>query len=198
MAIEDDVEVRDAPGSEVAFVAVVGGSREAQFTAFVRTTKDPLHRMAYLLCGDAHRAEELTQHTFERVWRSWDAARAGDPLAYARRVLANLRIDTWRRHQREILTDDVDTHTGRDDPDPSRTRSVDDHARRVQERDAVVRALLLLPVKQRRVVVLRHLLDLPEAQVADELGVSLGTVKASSSRGLARLRDILTTQGADR
>jgi RNA polymerase sigma factor (sigma-70 family) len=56
-----------------------------------------------------------------------------------------------------------------------------------------VRALMLLPVKQRRVVVLRHLLDLSEAEVADELGIPRGTVKSTASRGLARLRAELTS-----
>ncbi|GHH70722.1 sigma factor [Promicromonospora soli] len=52
---------------------------------------------ALLLSGDPHRAEELVQATFERTYRSWRRARDGEPRAYARRILLNLRIDGWRR-----------------------------------------------------------------------------------------------------
>ncbi|GAA4691273.1 RNA polymerase sigma-70 factor, sigma-E family [Promicromonospora umidemergens] len=163
-------------------------SKNEEFTVFMREAKDPLHRMAFLLSGDAHRAEELTQQTFERCYRHWHKARAGDPLVYARRVLANLRIDAWRRTRREVLTgpDDLPQDDARVARAAARmpTRSVDD-------RDAVVRALLRLPLKQRRVVVLRHLLDLSESEVSSELGIPLGTVKSTASRGLAHLRAIL-------
>jgi RNA polymerase sigma-70 factor (sigma-E family) len=163
-------------------------SKNEEFTAFMREAKDPLHRMAFLLSGDAHRAEELTQQTFERCYRHWHKARQGDPLVYARRVLANLRIDAWRRTRREVLTgpDELPQDDVRVSRPSARmpTRTVDD-------RDAVVRALLRLPVKQRRVVVLRHLLDLSESEVSNELGIPLGTVKSTASRGLAHLRAIL-------
>jgi RNA polymerase sigma-70 factor (sigma-E family) len=185
--------------AEVAFddddgVAVVltHADRNAEFTAFMRDAHAPLHRMAFLLCGDAHRADELTQQTFERTYRAWSRARVGDPLAYARKVLANLRVDGWRRTRREVLAGPEDLPQLPDGggpassggPRPAATAAVDD-------RDAVVRALLLLPLKQRRVVVLRHLLDLTEAEVAAELGVPVGTVKSNASRGLAHLRAIL-------
>jgi RNA polymerase sigma factor (sigma-70 family) len=67
-----------------------------------------------------------------------------------------------------------------------------DHAATVVARNSVVRALARLPVAQRRVVVLRHLLDLTEPEVADELGISVGTVKSHNARALVRLREILT------
>ena len=163
-------------------------SKNEEFTAFMREAKDPLHRMAFLLSGDAHRAEELTQQTFERCYRHWHKARQGDPLVYARRVLANLRIDAWRRTRREVLTgpDELPQEDTRAARAATRmpTRTVDD-------RDTVVRALLRLPLKQRRVVVLRHLLDLSESEVSSELGIPLGTVKSTASRGLAHLRAIL-------
>lgn len=163
------------------WVAVsTGATYEEEFVAFIADARDPLYRMAYLLCGDYHRAEDLTQLTFERTWRSWRTARNGDPLVWARRILANLRIDTWRRTRREVLT-------GLDQPETAgvaATGAVDD-------RDAVVRALLTLPIKQRRVVVLRHLLDLSEAEVASELGIPIGTVKSTAARALARLRHTL-------
>jgi len=178
----------DASVVEIDLVA--RRTRDEEFSAFMRDARDPLHRMAYLLCGDRHRAEELTQHALERTYRAWSRARERDPLAYARRVLANLRVDTWRRTRREVLAGPDELTRAEGVRRPGRpgtgepTGSVDD-------RDAVVRALLTLPVKQRRVVVLRHLLDLSESEVAAELGMPVGTVKSTASRGLARLRELL-------
>ncbi len=199
----DDVRDRDRDGdrhgdrhgepddaSAVEIDLVARRTRDEEFSAFMREARDPLHRMAYLLCGDRHRAEELTQHALERTYRAWSRARERDPLAYARRVLANLRVDTWRRTRREVLAGPDELTRAEGVRRPGRpgagepTGSVDD-------RDAVVRALLTLPVKQRRVVVLRHLLDLSESEVAAELGMPVGTVKSTASRGLARLRELL-------
>lgn len=159
-------------------------SRDAEFTAFVRDSSTYLHRTAYLLCGDRHRAEELVQSTFERVYRTWAKIRPGTARAYARRILVNLRIDGWRHGHRESFPGD----------DKIPVMPSPDHAGHVVLRDELVRGLAVLPVSQRRVVVLRHLLDLPEAEVARELGIAVGTVKAANSRGLARLRDLLVAQ----
>ncbi|WP_246169280.1 SigE family RNA polymerase sigma factor [Actinotalea subterranea] len=168
-------------------VVTTDATYEEEFVAFIKAARDPLYRMAYLLCGDHHRAEDLTQQTFERTWRSWRTARRGDPLVWARRILANLRVDTWRRTRREVLS-------GFDPPASGATSAATGV---VDDRDAVVRALLLLPVKQRRVVVLRHLLELSEAEVAAELGIPVGTVKSSAARGLARLRHTMDESGTE-
>lgn len=154
---------------------------DEQFSAFVAEHGDDLLRTAWLLCGDAHRAEELTQQALVRTYAAWH--RAQDPLAYARRVLANLRVDTWRRRRREVLTAPEDL--------PERARN-DVHAR-TEDRDQLARALALLSPRQRRIVVLRHMIGMPEAEVAAELGVSVGTVKSTASRGLATLRAALAT-----
>ncbi|MFD6138684.1 SigE family RNA polymerase sigma factor [Promicromonospora sp. NPDC060271] len=159
----------------------VSRNRDAEFTAFVRDSGAYLHRTAYLLCGDSHRAEELVQSTFERVYRTWAKVRPGTQLAYARRILVNLRIDGWRHGRRESFPGDDQLPVG----------AAPDHVGRLALRDELVRGLAQLPDRQRRVVVLRHLLDLPEADVARELGIAVGTVKAANSRGLARLRDVL-------
>jgi RNA polymerase sigma-70 factor (sigma-E family) len=165
------------------YVATTRSNRDAEFVDFVETYGGRLERIAYLISGDHHRAEELFQATLERTYRAWGRARDGDPFVYARRILANLKVDTWRRTRREVLRAQEDFPTG----------SVGDRTAEVAVRDELVRALLLLPVKQRRVVVLRHLLDLSEAEVADELGMPRGTVKSNASRGLSRLRAELTT-----
>ncbi|WP_460757343.1 SigE family RNA polymerase sigma factor [Myceligenerans cantabricum] len=173
--------------------------KNTEFTEFMRSARDPLHRMAFLLCGDRHRAEELTQQTFERCYRHWHKARQGEPLAYARRILANLRIDTWRRTRREVLAGPEDLlNEPAASGDGFRGDTTRSSTRTVEDRDAVVRALLQLPLKQRRVVVMRHLLDLSETEVAGELDMPLGTVKSTASRGLAQLRTILEARGGFR
>lgn len=160
--------------------------REREFEAFMLEATPALARTAWLLCGDVHRAEDLVQQALMRTYVSWSTARQRDPLAYTRRVLANLRIDTWRKHRREVLTPlDELPHEG-----------VDSGADERAERDRLVRALSTLTARQRRIVVLRHLVGLSEREVADDLGVSLGTVKSTASRGLAQLRAALA-EGPD-
>lgn len=154
---------------------------DAEFTAFVADAGPRLHRTARLLAGDPHRAEELVQATLVKTYLAWPRAQATDPEAYARRVLANQRIDTWRKHRREVLTAPGDV------PEASVPAAADDAA----DRDEVVRALMTLTPRQRRIVVLRHLVGLTDAEVAADLGVSIGTVKSTASRGLAQLREVL-------
>jgi RNA polymerase sigma-70 factor (sigma-E family) len=165
--------------TEQAEVRVVR-SKDQEFVAFVEDTRPYLFRTAYLLCGDPYRAEDLLQGTFERVYRSWHKVRT-EPRAYARRILVNLRTDTWRRTSRTELPGD----------DVIRPPDTPDHAARIAVRDELVQALAQLPPQQRRVVVMRHLLDLSEAQVAGELGRSVGTVKSANAQGLENLRTIL-------
>ncbi|MFI6424878.1 SigE family RNA polymerase sigma factor [Promicromonospora sp. NPDC050880] len=159
----------------------------ADFTAFAQTSTPALYRIAYLLCGDPHRAQDLVQLALERTFKAWGKVGDGDPFAYARRVLATARIDTWRRTRREVLTDDPGSNLGE--------RSTPASDVELAERDRLVRALMALSVKQRRVVVLRYLLDRSESDTAAELGISAGTVKSTASRALARLRALVATDG---
>ncbi|HEV6952443.1 MAG TPA: SigE family RNA polymerase sigma factor [Promicromonospora sp.] len=163
-------------------VDVAGSSRDEEFVAFVEAQGPYLFRTAYFLTSDRSLAEDLVQGTFERVYRRWDKARDGDPRAYARKVLVNLRTDAWRRTRLTDVPGDEHLPVGQ----------ADDHAAQVSLRDELARALSTLTPQQRRVVVLRHVLDLPEAQVAEEIGRSVGTVKSAGSRGLERLRALLT------
>jgi len=172
-------QARPAGDDAVEHVAVLPmpvGSTDAGFADFVRSSSAELGRVAWFLTGDRTRAEDLLQHAYLRTWSHWGRVRTGDPLAYTRRVLANARIDAWRLTRREVLSPDV--------PE----RSMPSGAAAADERDALVRALRMLPAQQRRIVVLRHLAGLTEVEVADELRVSVGTVKSAASRGLARLR----------
>jgi RNA polymerase sigma-70 factor (sigma-E family) len=178
---EADVDVDEVP--ETASVVPSGPrpGRDAEFAVFMAEHTDDLLRTAWLLVGDAHQAEELTQAALVRTYAAWDRVRTGDPVRYARRVLANLRVDTWRRRRREVLSAPEAM------PDTTGPRAQN----RVDDRDQLVRALALLTPRQRRIVVMRHLVGLSDADVAADLGVSVGTVKSTSSRALAALRAAL-------
>ena len=155
-------------------------SQEAEFVDFVQEASPRLLTTAWMLTGDPVSAEDLVQEALERVYVRWGRVRTGNPGAYARRILANLHTDGWRRRRREVLSEfDQDT--------PARER--DGH------HVDLVRALQQLPTRERECVVLRHYLDLSEQQTAETLGVSLGTVKSSTSRGLAGLRALLLEEG---
>ncbi|WP_277209893.1 SigE family RNA polymerase sigma factor [Isoptericola croceus] len=158
-----------------------GSTAEDRFTAFAESSIAGLSRIAVMLCGDEHRANDLVQLALERTYRAWDRVGDGEPYAYARRVIATARIDSWRRTRRDVMTD----------PQQLRGASAPDPTESLLHRDELVRALRTLPPAQRRVIVLRYLLDQTEAQTAAELGISVGSVKSATSRGLARLRGVL-------
>ncbi|MFC4631736.1 SigE family RNA polymerase sigma factor [Promicromonospora alba] len=184
-------EVAVSPGVQPSTGEMVvvrsGVDPVADFTAFAQVNTPALYRIAYLLCGDQHRAQDLVQLALERTFKAWKKVGDGDPFAYARRVLATARIDTWRRTRREVLTDDPTSST--------QVRSAPASDAQLAERDRLVRALMSLSVKQRRVVVLRYLLDRSESDTAAELGVTTGTVKSTASRALARLRTLVVSDG---
>ncbi|QAY69603.1 SigE family RNA polymerase sigma factor [Xylanimonas protaetiae] len=181
-----------ATGTLPVVVAGADESAVGRFTAFAQASTPSLFRLAYLLCGDEHRAHDLVQLALERTYRAWGRVGDGNPYAYARRVIATARVDAWRRTRSEVLAPHShlsdDAVRGLTLPDGT----VPDAAASVAERDRVLRALLALPVKQRRVVLLRYLLDRSEAETAAELGIAVGTVKSTSSRALQQLRTLLT------
>lgn len=187
-AVEESVPVGVAGTTGPA--AAARGSADTEFAAFVTAHQGELLRTAWLLVGDPHRAEELTQQALVRTYVAWPRARQA-PVPYARRVLVNLRTDTWRRRRRDVLVAEVP-----DDATPSGSRSTPVVADVHADRDELVRALAVLTARQRRVVVLRHLVGLSEAEVAEELGIGVGTVKSTASRALARLREQMTTDRA--
>ncbi|MEV0894205.1 SigE family RNA polymerase sigma factor [Promicromonospora sp. MEB111] len=181
-----------SPDATSGFSVVrTGASAEEQFRLFAVEHTAALHRIAYLLCGDDHRAHDLTQIALERTYRRWSRI-DGNPFAYARKVLATARIDGWRRTRREVLQPPENVAVAQE----ARQDAVGDGGAQVAERERLVRALRQLGPGQRRVVVLRHLLDRSEADVAEELGVSVGNVKSQGARGLARLRALLS-EGQD-
>lgn len=151
--------------------------REAAYIEFATARRDRLRRIAYGMCGDWHRADDLVQTALVRLYVAWPrVSRQGTEDAYVRRILLNAAIDESRRAvRREVPTDTL--------PDLAAVPGLG-----VEERDSLVAALQELPVQQRAVVLLRHWLGLPVAEVAAELGLSEGTVKSHTSRGLAALR----------
>ncbi|MER5750054.1 SigE family RNA polymerase sigma factor [Streptomyces sp. NPDC002088] len=153
--------------------------KEAQYEEFVRARWSRLVRTAYLLTGDAHHAEDLTQTALAKAYRSWRrVSRSDNPEAYVRRMLVSCNSDRFRKRRvAEALTSVPPERAGRDEA-----------VGRVDERGALLAALAELPPRQRAVVVMRYWEDLSEAEVADVLGCSPGTVKSQASKALAKLR----------
>jgi RNA polymerase sigma-70 factor (sigma-E family) len=132
---------------------------------------------AVLLAGSREAGEDLLQVALERMLRRWQRI-DGNPEGYLRRTLYHLAVDRWRwrsRHPELGLTADCPM-TG------------DDPAGAVDLRDALLRALALLPARQRAVLVLRYFEQLSEAEIAAAVGCSAGAVKSSAARGLRHLR----------
>lgn len=136
-------------------------------------------RLAYLVCGDAHRAEDAVAEVFTKMYRRWRRGRIANPRAYVRRAVVNEVNSRFRRLALERR--EAQRRHG-DDRGP---RMPDDDA---ADRDEVFQALATLPQRQRTAVVLRYYADLTEADTAAAMDVSVGTVKSAVSRGLDRLR----------
>ncbi|WP_121257828.1 SigE family RNA polymerase sigma factor [Nocardioides ferulae] len=150
--------------------------REA-FTRWADQRQLALLRVAVLVCGDHHRAEDLVQDALTQVALRWRRLADGHPDAYARQVIVRGNISWWRKHRREVVTGVL----------PERPAAPEGSAS--DRRIALDRALGLLTPKQRAVIVLRFYEDLPEREAADALGVSVGTVKSQTHLALRRLRE---------
>ena len=162
-------------------VTSLRSSRDAEFEAWLVAREHALQRTAHLLAGNVHTAQDLVQDTLAKVYLSWERIRdRGSIDAYARRVLLNEFRTAWRRPLRrhEQVTEDV----------PDLPASAEEYDGR---REAVWRFVCSLPPKQRAVVVLRFYEQLTEAEIADLMGISVGTVKSQSSRALSALRQAL-------
>ncbi len=155
-------------------------SGEAEgFAQFIEAREQALQRTAWLLTNDWALAQDLVQAALARSWPYWGRIRRGDdPEVYVRRVMVNTWA-TWRRRRwraEEPYGVLADRSAG------------GDMAADVAMRIAVQQLLAALTERQRAVVVLRLFDDPPEAQVAQILGCAVGTVKATMSQALARLR----------
>jgi RNA polymerase sigma-70 factor (sigma-E family) len=152
--------------------------RDDDFVEFVDSRSTALLRTARLLtAGDQHAAEDLVQTALEKAYVAWPRIqRKGAQEAYVRSIMTRAAIDRTRQRSRrgEVVTDDV--------PD------LPVHPVGPEDRDHVFALLGALPPRQRAVMVLRYYDDLTEAQIADALGCTAGTVKAHASRALATMR----------
>lgn len=152
---------------------------ETAFAEFVRAEGDRLVRTAFLLTGNWASAEDLLQSALMRTWRRWAALRNRDSAgAYVVRCMSNLSTAWWRRKW-----------TGERPTAELPERATTDPYAAVDLSQDVLRALSGLTARQRAVLVLRYVHDLPEAEVATALGCSVGTVKSTASRALRTLRD---------
>lgn len=155
-------------------------ARRKAFDDLVDARSPSLLRTAYLLTGDWPSAEDLLQSAYAKTWFRWK--RLKDPQAgeaYARQVMYTTYCKWYRRKWRgEISTGYL--------PD---TQAAADAYSRVDDQDGLGRALAELTPKTRTIIVLRFFEDLTEAQVAHQLGCSIGTVKSTTHRGLAKLRE---------
>ncbi|MFC0003976.1 SigE family RNA polymerase sigma factor [Micromonospora siamensis] len=157
------------------------------FDEFVISRSPRLLRTAYLLTHDRALAEDLLQTALARAWEAWSRVQ-GDPEPYVRRILVNTYASWWRRRWTgERPTGELPEPPA--EPDP--------HTR-FDDREQLWRALGRLPRRQRAVLVLRYFEDLSEAEIADTLGCSPGTVKSQASKALAKLRldETLSPEGA--
>lgn len=150
------------------------------------------YKVAYRLVGDRSEAEDLAQEALARAYASWRKV-AGYDEAWVIRVTTNLAIGRWRKHGRTVVSADAPALAGRgraDDERPGRRHLAGVTARQadVAERLELMAALRSLPRRQREVVALRYLADMPEAAVVAALGCAPGTVKVHAHRGLAALR----------
>jgi RNA polymerase sigma-70 factor (sigma-E family) len=163
------VPVETGPGED--------GARD--FADFVAARQRALQRTAWLLTGDWALAEDLVQTALARTWPRWDRIQRRDsPDVYVRQVILNTWL-TWRRRKwrgEEAFATVPDGPAARD------------HATETVVRLAVRQALAALTERQRAVVVMRVFDDMPEADVARMLNVTVGTVKSTAAQALAKLR----------
>ncbi|MET7420406.1 SigE family RNA polymerase sigma factor [Dactylosporangium sp. NPDC005555] len=152
---------------------------EEGFREFVRARLPRLSRAAYLLAGGHAQAEDLLQSALIKAADHWGkVSKAGDPEAYVRKILYHEHIRSWRR--RRFLE-----HSTADVPEKA---AVGDETGRAELRLVLEQALAKLTRRQRAVVVLRYFEDLSEADTAQVMGTSIGTVKSQTSHALGRLR----------
>jgi RNA polymerase sigma-70 factor (sigma-E family) len=180
------------PREEARIVSTLVGPRRAHvwgrgatavedFGEFVRHALPGLLRYGHLLTGNPHDAADLVQTVLEKLGSRWPSLvrTTGDPVAYARRAMANAHISRWRRSRRERLLADM-PETAVTPADPF-------------DNEPLWAALRGLPPKQRAVMVMRYYEEMSEAEIAAALGISRGTVKSQSSKAMATLRARLGT-----
>jgi RNA polymerase sigma-70 factor (sigma-E family) len=153
---------------------------QQEFVDYVSARMARLHRAAYLMCGDPHRADDLVQASLISLYARWRHAKQATNIdAYVHRIMVRRFVDDRRtRWARVILRDHL--------PDVASTGGTP-----FEDHDSIVSALRRLPKGQRAVIVLRYFSDLSVEATAQALGCSVGNVKSQCARGLATLREAL-------
>lgn len=157
--------------------------RDADFVAYYEARAAAVRKTAYVLCGDWHLAEDLTQTAFTKLYQAWHRLERYEALdSYVRQTLLRTFLDDRRRPWRREYA------IGPESPvfDAPTTDAAE-----VGDREILLAALARIPKRRRAVLVLRYWEDLPVEQVAEMLGCSPGTVRSQASRGLADLRTVL-------
>ena len=165
----------------------MGPEEEAEFAVYVTARRDRVRRTAYLICGDWHRADDLTQIAFVKLYGAWQGIRNRAALeSFVRSCLVRAAVDEsrrpWRRERAVEVLPEV--------PD------VSDLSDLVADRAVIRQALEEVPPGQRVVLVLRYFDGSSVAEVARILDCSEGTVKSQTARGLAALKAALIRLGA--
>lgn len=153
---------------------------DSEFEQFVISAWPRLRRAAYLLCFDAHEADDLVQTALASTYARWRGLRRADAYAYVRRAVINAHLDSLRRRRPVPVEHDPDRPV------------VADHS--VEERSELTELLAPLSPRERTIIVWRYYLDAAESEVAERLGISTGTVKSTASRALARVRSTAVAQ----
>lgn len=157
--------------------------RDQGFTEYFASRSSAMRGTAFLLCGDWHRAEDLVQTTFVKLYRAWNRIEAPHTLdAYTRQILVRTYLDETRRgfFFREKVT-------------AEQTERMAPIAGSTEDRLVLLHALAGVPARQRAALVLRFWEDLSVGETAKAMGCSTGTVKSQTSRGLDALRDLVPT-----
>jgi RNA polymerase sigma-70 factor (sigma-E family) len=161
----------------------VDDSARREFAEFAAARSGALIRVAYVLTGDQHAAEDLLQTALTKAAARWGRIQTS-PEAYVRQVMYREQVSGWRRRARHRET------TMADVPDQAAAAEAS-----AETRLGVQQALRALPAGKRAVLVLRYFEDLPEAQVASILGCSVGTVRSQTHKALTQLRAALASAG---
>ncbi|MET9315770.1 SigE family RNA polymerase sigma factor [Kribbella sp. NPDC003505] len=155
--------------------------RDAAFEAYFAARSDAMRGTAYLLCGDWHRAEDLVQQTFTKIYQVWRRIQRQDAMDnYTRQTLIRTFLSERRRgwfRYESVGVPPADPPTASAGP--------------TEERLVLLEALVKVPPRQRAVLVLRYWEDQSVEQTAELLDCSTGTVKSQASRGLAAMRGLL-------
>ncbi len=159
-------------------------SARREFAGFAAARSSALIRVAYVLTGDQHAAEDLLQTALTKVAARWGRIHTS-PEAYVRQVMYREQVSWWRRRARHRETPMADL--------PDQAAAVPDIS--AETRLSLQQALRALPAGKRAVLVLRYFEDLPEAQVASILGCSVGTVRSQTHKAITQLRAALGSAG---